>query len=241
MHTLGLIDGPRFLLRGFGLLLSPGVKRFVVLPALVNIVLFAAGYWLLATTLSGWVEQWLPDWLDWLSWLIWPLLALAFAFVGFFCFTLLANLLLAPFNGVLAARIARTIGHAPPPVSETGSNAWADVRDELRRLAYALVWALAPLAISFAPVVNLAAPLAWFVYGAWMLGFEYLGPSLANAGLRFSAQLECMRASRPVVIGFGASAALATMIPVVNFLVLPAALAGGTALAVRLLEDARRA
>jgi len=71
---------------GFGLLLKPGIKRFVLIPFIINLALFSLATKLLSDQLDIWLEQLLPDWLNWLEWLIWPLFAIAMFLIVFSAF-----------------------------------------------------------------------------------------------------------------------------------------------------------
>ena len=54
----------------------------------------------------NWLLSPLPGWLDWLRYILWPLFAVAAVLVTFFTFSLVANLVASPFNGLLAERKA---------------------------------------------------------------------------------------------------------------------------------------
>ena len=53
---------------------------------------------------------------------------------------------------------------------------------------------------------------------------------MGNHGLRADEQKLCLRKKRLMSLGFGGAVSVATMIPVLNFLVMPAAVAGATAM-----------
>ena len=63
-----------------------------------------------------------------------------------------------------------------------------------------------------------------------MLALEYLDYPMGNHGLLFPEQRRRARERRLLVLGFGAAISGLTMIPVINFLVMPLAVAGATAL-----------
>jgi len=86
---------------GFGLLFGPGIKRFVIIPFIINAGLFYLAIELLRNQLDTWLEQLLPGWLSWLEWLILPLFWIAILLIVFYTFTVIANLVAAPFNSLL--------------------------------------------------------------------------------------------------------------------------------------------
>ena len=66
------LKGAGYLLRGVSLLTAPGVKRFVIIPLAINILLFAVLIWLGYNefiALLDWMmpgeDSWFAGWLDW--------------------------------------------------------------------------------------------------------------------------------------------------------------------------------
>ena len=104
---LGQINksGIHYLITGARLITQPGIRLFVILPLLTNIILFASSFiWLInrLDELSNTLLQALPAWLDWLNYLLWPLAILTILLLFFFIFGLIANWIAAPFDGLLA-------------------------------------------------------------------------------------------------------------------------------------------
>lgn len=88
-----------------------------------------------------------------------------------------------------------------------------------------------PLGLLFLiPGINVAAPFIWALFSAWMLAIEYLDYPMANHALHFATQRRILRGNRLLAYGFGGGTLLLTMIPVLNFIAMPAAVAGATAL-----------
>lgn len=72
--------------------------------------------------------------------------------------------------------------------------------------------------------------MLWFLYTAWMLTLEYSDYPMGNHGLEFREMRARLRRKRVLGLGFGATTAGLTLVPVVNFIVMPSAVAGATAL-----------
>lgn len=231
------VKGVRYLRQGLRLIRQPGLRRYVAVPLLVSVVVFSAGIVAgiqLLEVLLGWLLGWLPGWLDWMRYLLWPIFVLTALLLVFYSFALVTNLIAAPFNGLLAEAVERHLTGAP--LEDTGG--WqALIRDivpsllsELRKLLYFLLRAL-PLGLLFLiPVVNVAAPFLWALFSAWMLAIEYADYPMANHLLKFGEQRRRLRSRRLLAYGFGGGSLLMTMIPVVNFLAMPASVAGATAM-----------
>jgi CysZ protein len=218
---------------GLGLLRQPELRRYAAVPLLVNVLLFTVAGWYLFSSLGDlvvWVGSVLPDWLDWLALIVWPLAALGFLAIAWFGFTLIANLVGAPFNGVLAERVATLSGHRPSSHPPLWRELVAAPLQELRKYGYFALLAVPALLLFIVPGVNLVAPLAWLVVSAWMLALEYVDYPMGNDGIAFADQRTRLRQRRLLALGFGAGVLLMTLVPILNFLSMPAAVAGATRL-----------
>jgi CysZ protein len=236
-------SGMHYLFEGLRLIRQPGLRRYVAVPLLVSIVFFSGamlglGYWL--ETLINLLLGYLPSWLDWLRYLLWPVFAIAGVLIIFYSFSLITNFIAAPFNGMLAEAVEQHLTGQP---IDTGG--WKSLLQdivpsllsELRKLLYFVLRAL-PLGLLFLiPVVNIAAPFLWALFSAWMLAIEYLDYPMANHLLHFSEQRRRLRQRRLLSLGFGGSSLLMTMIPLLNFLAMPASVAGATAMWVAEMKD----
>lgn len=233
-----LFTGPRYLLEGFRLLRKPGLRRFVMVSVMINMLLFGG----LIGLAYGWVDDSsgylvarLPEWLHWLSYLVVPVFVIVSLVVIFYGFSVVANLIAAPFNGLLAEAVEYHL---------TGRQLQADwgqvLRDippslfsELRKMLYFSLRALPLLLLMLVPVVNMAASVLWLLFSAWMMTVQYMDYPMANHRLFFKEQRARLRKRPLLAWGFGGLVMLVTLVPLVNFFVMPAAVAGATALWVR--------
>ena len=107
---------------------------------------------------------------------------------------------------------------------------------QLGKLAYIALWSLGLLLISLIPLVNFAAPFLWIVFGSWLLSLEYLDYPMGNHDLTFPQQKKLLADRKGLALGFGGSVMVLTSIPLINFIVMPVAVAGATLLYVEHLE-----
>ncbi len=93
------------------MLAEPGLRAFVLVPLLINTLIFAFAIYALVSNFSAWVDAliklWLPDWgwLEYLVFLLWPLFAVLLVLLVYYGFSVIANIIAAPFNGILAERV----------------------------------------------------------------------------------------------------------------------------------------
>ena len=215
-----------YLLKGLSLLTSTSLRSFILIPILINVVLYSAALTLGYYYISDLINQFIPSWLHWLSWVLWPMFFISFFIAGFFTFTVLANLLASPFYGKLSSKtvvlVSNTVAEAkeqPLPLV---------VSAELKRATYLLTRAIPLVILSFIPGLNVLAPFLWALFGAWGMALEYCAYPLENAGVLFTEQQQLLKSVRLGALSFGGVAALAITIPVLNILIAPAAVIGAT-------------
>ena len=225
-----LLTGASYLLRGVNIVMRPRLRRFVIIPALVNFLIFAAAIYFTA----GWVfessQGLLPHWLDWLAFILVPLVLVVCFAAMFFTFTMVANLIAAPFNGLLAEAVeTRLTGQSLPPsdIKKALKDAGLSVASELRKLAYIVPRIVPLLLLLLIPGIG---QVLWAGFSAWMLAISFADYPMANHGLSFPDQRRVLGQRRWLALGFGLAVMFAMTIPIVNFFVMPCAVAGATAM-----------
>ena len=233
-QSAGFVAGARHALAGIKLIRQPGIRAFVVIPLAINIVLFALAIYGVSYFLDSAIETYLGSWPEWIQTVIWWLFAILSAVTVFFTFTLIANVVASPFNGLLSEAVERHLRGDLEQVPWSLGRILGDLRRtivaELRKLFYILVRALPLFLLSLIPIVNAAAPVLWLLFGAWMLCLEYLDCPLGNHSAFFPRVVDEMRARRRLALGFGGVMTLITMIPILNFVAMPVGVAGATSL-----------
>ncbi|MEO1962725.1 MAG: sulfate transporter CysZ [Cycloclasticus sp.] len=225
------LHGAGCFMAGFDLIRQPGLRRFVVIPLLINIVLFSGASWFLWEYLTSTVNGMLPSWLAWLSWLILPMFMLIVLSIVYYGFTLLANIIAAPFYGQLAKCVEAYLRGAPLSEVNTGSflqDAPKLLGSEIRKLLYYLLRAVPLLLLSIVPGVNVISLPLWLIFSTWFLTFEYTGYTFENHQVLFNEQKRVLQKSRLSTMTFGGMNLLITSIPVVNFFAPAMAVAGAT-------------
>jgi len=229
------IKGAQYFLRGLSLLNQSGIRQFVIIPFLLNLSIFAVSMYFAIDYFSiflNWINSQLPDFLSWLTWILWPLFFIICLLVFSFTFSIIANLIAAPFNSFLAHAVEEKLTGTPPPNNGRSllDEILFSIKNELRKLIYYIAWAIPIIILSFIPVINLLTPFIWILYGAWIMSLQYLDYPMGNYAMSFKDIRANLAEKRILTLGFGSITTAATMIPIVNFLVMPTAVAGATIL-----------
>lgn len=229
-----LISGARYFIDGFSLIAKPGLRKFVVIPLLINVVFFVALFLLtqhFVLEFNHWFAGLVPTWLNWLSAVIWFLFLISFFLVFTFSFVLIANLISAPFNSFLSENVELLlVGKSVEShtLRETIYDVPRIVLRQLSILGFYLPRAMLLLVLFFVPIVNIAAPAFWLLFHAYLMVLTYIDYPSDNHRISIPEVRTWLRGHRLATYGFGGSVLLFSMVPILNLLVMPAAVAGAT-------------
>jgi CysZ protein len=219
------------------MLSHPKLRLFVIIPLVVNILIFGSlisvGFGYLSAMMDSLLLG-IPDWLGFIEWILWPLIGITVSLVTGYLFTAVALVIASPFNALLAEKAEELVTGQPVDALEgLGAALLAlprGVLRELSKLLYYVPMAVFVLVVSFIPGINAVAPVLWFLLGAWMMSIQFVDYPMDNHQLSFADVKEAVRSRRLSTMGFGGLVALCTGIPIVNFFVVPAAVVGATLL-----------
>lgn len=214
-----------FLYKGVTLLTNPKLRSFILIPILINILLYSVALALGYYYADKLISQFIPVWLDWLKWILWPLYFISFFIVGFFTFTVLANLIASPFYGQLSAKAQALISGKSQIVAQPLSHVLVA---ECKRLVYIIKRIVLLLPLFVIPVINIIAPFILSLFSAWCLAMEYMAYPLENEGLLFIDQRRLLGTVRLGALSFGAVTMMGLTVPAVNIIIGPAAVIGST-------------
>lgn len=235
------VTGFGYLATGLKLIRQPGLRLFALGPILINVAVFVLLGIFFFHYFSEWFSQLRPvsRWADvaivqWLTAIVQFLFIALLLLVGAFTFTIVANIIGAPFNSLLAEQVERSINGQ---FSNEQPVFWALIKSvpktllsELRKILYLIGW-LIPIGLMYlVPGIQLLAPLAMLIFSAWVFALEYLDYPMGNHDMGFKEVKKNVKKQKSLGLGFGSAVAIITAIPVLNLIAMPVAVAGATAL-----------
>jgi len=218
------------LLSGFRHLLGEADLRAILWRMLILLaalmLLLSIGVYELSQYLAGRFiptgDAWYVGILAWLSWLFSLLLALA---VGLVSYVILGTAVSAPWLDTLAERVEKgavTIRQEP----------WwrlvlASLANSLMPLMQFVPYALLSMLLLLVPVYGtVVASVVWGYAGIKLLAFEFMDTPASRRNWRWQERKSAMQNQRWFYLGFAGLASFTLLIPIVNLLVLPAAVVG---------------
>lgn len=226
------LQGFMLCMQALPMLGQKGIKRYVIIPLVLNVLIFSALAFMMsnfAQQALGGLNNFLPSWLAWLTYVFVPVLIFMFLLGMFFFFNLIANLVAAPFNGLLAQAVSQRESPQRAVYSESiVALLKRTLRRELSKIFYYLPRVLALLMFSWIPGLNLLAPFLWFCFIAWMVAVQYVDYAADNEGRSF-VELREQLASQPLsTLGFGGVIMAGLAVPLLNFIVIPLGVVAAT-------------
>jgi CysZ protein len=208
-----LVQGAQDLLDGFRLIRESKLRIYVIIPLLINLLVFILLVGGLGGYFSGWVD----------SLMVILLIAYAFVFV--------ATLIGAPFYGLLAVAVEKHLT-GQDVVEQTSwgqvlTSVPHSVARELAKLWYYLPRALALFVICLIPLISPVAPFIWALFSGWTMALEFIDYPADNHKQSITELKLFMRRNRSRTMGFGLLSWLCTLVPVLNLISMQASVAGG--------------
>lgn len=256
--TSNPVHGINALVRGAHLITRRELRPFILVPLLINLVLFIVISAIMLSQLGGltdylgsllshtpvdtenmpWWETmmakgaaWAAGVFRWLAWTIALLVLFLFLLVYGYLFGVITNIIAAPFNGLLAEKVEALLTGKAPPTEPLLSMVWRTLGRELRKLGYFIVWGLVIFLIATVTSWTVIFPaVLTALWGAWCMAIQYVDYPLDNHQRPFYELKRILRRRKLTSLAFGGTVMLAKMVPILNIFVMPAAVAGGTAL-----------
>ncbi|MBB5955981.1 CysZ protein [Saccharothrix tamanrassetensis] len=240
--------GVGLLAKGFGLVFrSPKLLLIGAIPALVTTVLLigslvALGVWI--DEIAAWVTPFADGWNETLRtttrFAAGVSIIGAYLAVGLLLFSAITLVIGGPFYEHIAETIEdEQLGGVPEAQRVSwGRSAAVGIRDAVLLVGLAVLCAIPLFLAGFIPVVGqTVVPVIAVCVNATLLGIELTGIPFTRRGLKLDVRRRVLRKRRAVTLGFAVPTYLLCLVPLAALVVFPAAMAGGTVLAHRLLHD----
>lgn len=226
------MNGMDCMFEGFRMIARPGLRRYVIVPTLINVAVLTGVVAYGISQYDAWtraVTDSLPDWLSFLSGVFAFLAAILVFVVVLYLFTIIANIIAAPFNAVLSVKVEeRLTGRTPDAGAGVIKVLARSLWREVAKLLYYLPRVIGLLILTLIPAINAAAPILWLLFGAWMMAIQYADYAADNNGIDFGELRARLGERRFQAVLFGILAYVVLAIPGINLILMPAAVAGGT-------------
>ncbi|KTC89633.1 sulfate transporter CysZ [Fluoribacter dumoffii] len=225
--------GMLYPLKGIKYLLTPGLKRFILLPLAFNLMMFVGLFYLVQHFVLPYAYYYLdklPSWLSFLSSVLFIIFVLSYFLMFLSLFTVFFNLAAAPFNGLLSERTQNLLFQSTIPPIPFHKMVIRSIKRQGEFLGYFLPRFLIMGILFFIPLLQPIYPFLWFLFNAWILSIQYQDFAMDNNLVSFKDMRRKVAGNKMRSLGFGFSINLISFIPLLNLLTMPTAVIAGTLL-----------
>lgn len=222
----------------------------VIIPVLINIVLFAiSAYFLVGYADSAlawlWAKPVGEDFFVQLTLVLWYVLYIVAILIGFalsyVVVLMLGGIVASPFHDTLSEATERIL-LGVEEIQGTGySFAVGTLRSIVSNIVIAAVYLVLMIPVLLLNLIPFAGTVAssalGMVLSAYFVGLEYCDPVLERRGAPMRRKFGLLRQHFWLAGSFGLGTTFLLWVPLLNFLCMPIAVIGGTAMGIVLLED----
>lgn len=236
--------GARYLWR------HPRLLRYVAIPFAINTLVFCASLYGGLHLFEHVAASFIPRGDAWywamLTYLFWTLAVALTAVLVFFSFTVVGNLIAAPFNDLLSERTEELLTGRRQDLPFSWRSFWQDCRRscgvQLRKLSLFVLGMVLLLGLNLLPGVGtLLYSVLSVLWTIFFLVVEYLGYVLARKRLTFGEQRRYALSRLWLMGGFGTGVLAVLAIPLLQLLCIPVAVVGATLLYCELEDESEAA
>ena len=223
------------------LLANRGLKRYAVLPLLMNLVLYALAiavffYFLWRWEVSnvtwefwGPVGGWLAGVVNWMGWMVKFVVAMLGLGAAFFTFTAVGMVIASPLNDILSEKVevvyCGNVKQLDLPLRFTLKASLLSIGDSLRNLVRQLFYTALTLPCLLAPLVGF---LPMFLVNAYFAGFGFVDTAMARNFLRPKHKKLLSDKRFWEIVGFGVAMQIVFTIPFLGIILMPVGVTSGT-------------
>ncbi len=225
-----MLNGITTFFAGFQMLLGQASLRAVLWRMtgllIVLMITLVIGVFFLADYVA---QLWIPEGDAWywdiLAWIAWALAVMLSIISGVVSFTALGTAAVAPWLDTLASRTEEILGKTSMENDASWiSQSISSLTHSIRPLFGLLLWGAVALVFLLIPVIGaMIATVIWTYAGIRFLNFELFDTQASRSALNFKARKQHMAEHKWFWLGFGGISMILMMVPVLNLLVIPAA------------------
>lgn len=204
-----------------------GVKKYFIIPFLLNIILLGFILYFSFTATYPWLKGLIGDGTSWyltfFRYALIPLLVILFGILTILVYSILGSIITAPFNDPLSARVEKELAG---PVNDGKfsfvgfmGDIYRSIKNAVKLLLMMVILNVIIFPLNIIPVAgNIAYIILSFLVNSFFMGFQFYDFSLERRKYSFREKLRICWSFRGMVVGTGAGFFIFSWIPVAGFL-----------------------
>jgi len=217
----------------------PGLFKFVLIPFLINLIVFSGSIYLGFDLFNDRIVHLIPQGEAWywavLYYFLWVLAVVVTAVVVFFTFTVVGNLIASPFNDLLSQKTEKLLtgkkDEEPFSLKAFWQDALRTLAVELKKISLFVVLMLLLLLLNLLPGLgSMIYSVLALMLTLFFLVVEYMGFVFSRKRMNFGEQRRYIFSRKTTMLGFGTGILVLLAIPFLQFVCIPLAVVSATRL-----------
>jgi CysZ protein len=223
---------------------SPGLLLLGLVPAMIAFALLFSGFAVIvyfigpeSRAVTWFAHGWSTGARDLIQLIAGIAIIGVTALLAVVAFTAVTMAIGEPFYEKISEQVDQRFGGVPGAVAQPWwRGIWRGIGESIRLLAFSVVAGLLLFVAGLLPAIGqTVVPLIGALIGGWVLALQLTAVPFDRRGMRLRQRRQVLRQHRWLALGFGAAVFACFLIPFGAIIVMPAAVAGATLMARRLL------
>ncbi|MGN1392658.1 MAG: sulfate transporter CysZ [Succinivibrionaceae bacterium] len=221
-----------YFFKGLKICLQPGLKRYVLIPIIINFIILIAlllgAYNFVDSTVESWVKN--VSWLSYISWLIQIIVFIITGVIMLYIYSFFALTIGSPFYTILSEKVEQHLNTRiipETPFSQTLKEIPATIKLEFVKFVYRIPLLILSVIVFFIPFIG---QILCLLIGSWCYGMDCTSYVYENNHIPFKDTRKSLLKHKMLCLTFGITVWCFMLIPFLNLFIIPISICGGTAL-----------
>lgn len=213
--------------------------KYSIAPMIINLIIYGSVFILSYNWFIGSVDKWLGIentevgfWLRFLHTVLLIIVFLLLLFVCYLLFTILGNLITAPFNEEISQRVEEIVS-GDGVVHKMGfwEDAYISIKGEMQKLIFYIAILIFIFSLNLIPIAGtVLSTIIGIIFSCFYNALDFLDYPMTRKKMRFRDKLKITSKGKFITYGFGFTSFLLMFLPIVNVFMKPILVAAGTSL-----------
>ena len=213
---------------------NPRLLKFILIPFAISLAVFGSAVYVFFSNLDE-LLTYLPAADAWygavIYWVVAVLASLLFFLIAFFLCLILANIIAAPFNELLSARVEQILHDNQLQLPKTSilKSIVRAITVESKKFLIFLIAVIPIFLIGLIPVVGqILSSVLFYFYVCYALTFTFTDYAMERELMKFREKSRTVLSRKSLMLGFGSICFAIGLVPFSNFFVIPVFVVAGT-------------
>ncbi len=229
-----MLTGIGFFFKGIAICSEPSLRKYIFIPVIINFIITSIGLYFAFSWAFDFSEEivtsYLPNWLSFLSWFLALIFWVIIFIIVIYTFTTFTLLIGSPFYAILAEKTENFLSNESG-IELSTSDIIKDIPHTIGLELLKFLYRIPILFINFiCLLIPVAGPFIIAILSSWGCAMDYTSYGFENNRISFKRTRMALNEHKLLCLSFGVCVWICMLIPIINFMIVPISVCGGTIL-----------